>query len=179
MVRAVPDDHAATVTPSVLFRDAMRNFPAAVCIIATHEGSRTAAMTATAVMSFSASPPSLLCSIDHAARSHDALQRCRLFSVSVLHHEQSPTALAFARSDDDKFTHADLEVDATHDVPVIAGALTSLICRKDATYAHFDHTMLLGVVIGGHVDVSRAPLLYAERRFWSLVSTDGQPRPKT
>lgn len=153
-----------------LFREAMRLFPAAVSVIATGNGDRLAAMTATAVMSYTANPPSMLCSIDHAARSHVALEECDVFSVSVLHHEQSPTALVFARSDDEKFGHTDLAVDEEHGVPHIRGCLATLICRREASYSHFDHTMLIGRVIAGALERTRPPLLYAERRFWSLAS---------
>lgn len=152
-----------------LFRDVMARFPAAVCVLSTADDDHVAAMTATAVMSYSASPPSMLCSIDHAAQSHRLLETCDRFAINVLHHEQSETALAFARSESEKFARDEFVRGAAFGMPVIADALATLVCAREATHSHFDHTLLIGRVIDGRLDAGRRPLLYAERTFWQLT----------
>ena len=174
------DEHLAVRAPRRASRRVGRDvprgdapFPAAVSIIATADGGQLAAMTATAVTSYSANPPSMLCCIDHQARSHDALERCERFSISVLHTEQSATALLFSRSDDEKFGHRDLAMDGDRALPYIDGALATLLCERAATYSHYDHSVLVGRVIAGRVERDRSALLYAGRRFWALADVPG------
>lgn len=132
-----------------LFRAAMERYPAAVCIITSQEGDEVAAMTATAVTSFTSSPPSILCSIDHSASSHPLLARSRQFALNVLSTAQADTARAFARSDVDKFDRPEFVRDGNRgDVPIISGALATIVCERDAMYVHFDHTILIGRITG-------------------------------
>ena len=153
-----------------LFRVVMGRYPAAVSVITTAVAGEVAGMTATAVMSYSATPPSLLCSVGHVAQSHRLLEQCEVFAVNVLAQGQSDTAMAFARSDEGKFRRPELLRDQVTGVPLIADAFAHLICRRDAAFTHLDHTILVGRIATGEASLDRDPLVYAGRAFWRLAS---------
>ena len=54
------------------------------------------------------------------------------------------------------------------DVPRLGGALAYLRCRRSALFELYDHSILIGDVIGGQ-RAAGAPLVYMERRMdWRL-----------
>lgn len=157
------------------FRAVMGRYPAAVCVITAREHDEVAAMTATAVMSFTATPPSVLCSIASSANSHLLLTRCKRFAVSVLSADQGDAARAFARSNVAKFEREELvQVDGL-EMPVMRGSLATLVCDREAVYDHFDHSLLIGRVTDATYDSRAASLIYADRRFWTLVESELRP----
>jgi flavin reductase (DIM6/NTAB) family NADH-FMN oxidoreductase RutF len=136
-------------------------------VTARREDGRPCGLLATSVSSFSAAPPSVLASIGHASRCHSALIECRHFGVHLLRSDQAALADLFAGQAEDKFET--LEWSWDEDVPVFAGALVYLRCRRSALFELYDHSILIGDIAGG----SRAdgdPLVYMERRMdWRLT----------
>ena len=122
---------------------------------------RACGLAATSITSYSAHPPSLLVCIDHSSRCHDALASSERFGVHILRADQEPLALVFAGRGEDKFAGLDWHWDG--DVPELSGTLAYLSCRRTAGFTHYDHTILVGDLDGGHVAAGE-PLLYAQRR---------------
>jgi flavin reductase len=85
------------------FRNAMRRFAATVSIISCAcEGSRYG-MSATAITSLSADPPSLLVCVNKSAATHRALRRGGRFCVNVLrsfHSELSQACSGKVKGED-------------------------------------------------------------------------------
>src|SRR5919112_3264642 len=106
-------------------------------------------LVATSVSSFSAAPPSLLVSIAHSSRCHEALTAGDSFGVHVLAAGQEPVARVFAGLGDDKFAGVEWEWD--DGVPQIDGVLSYLRCRRSALFELYDHSVLVGDVTGGAV----------------------------
>ncbi len=126
-------------------------------------------LVATSVSAFSADPPSVLVSIAHSSRCHEALTGSESFGVHVLAADQEPLAHVFAGRGDDKF--AGVEWDWDTDVPRIAGALSYLRCRRSALFELYDHTLLVGDVLGGRLHGGE-PLVYMSRSMaWRLEPT--------
>lgn len=124
-------------------------------------------LAATSITSYSAHPPSLLVCIDHSSRCHAALASCERFGVHILRADQEPLARVFAGRGEDKFAGLDWHWDG--DVPQLAGTLAYLSCRRTASFALYDHTILVGELDGGQVSGGE-PLLYAQRRMdWLLM----------
>ena len=125
-------------------------------------------LVATSVASYSANPPSVLVSIAHTSRCHEALADGPSFGVHLLTADQEPLAHAFAdpRSES-KFEGIDWAWDV--DVPAISGSVAYLRCRRSARYDLYDHSILVGDVVTGAYEGGR-PLVYLDRHMgWRLV----------
>lgn len=152
-----------------LFREAMAGLCSGVAVITSRrpDDGEPCGLVATSVSSFSASPPSVLVSVDHSSRCHHALVEGELFGVHVLAADQEPLAHVFAGRGEDKFAGIDWSWD--EGVAHIAGALSYLRCRRSALFELYDHSLLVGDVTGGAVTDDGEPLVYMSRRFgWSL-----------
>ena len=156
-------------TVAELFRDAMAGLCAGVAVLtARRSDGHPCGLVATSVSAFSAAPPSMLTSIGHVSRCHHALAECEHFGVHILSAEQERLAHVFASLAEDKFDGIDWAWD--HDVPEIAGALAYLRCRRSALFTLYDHSILIGDVVGGRRREGE-PLVYLDRRMdWRLVA---------
>ena len=152
------------------FRDAMSMLCSGVAVItARRPDGDPCGLVATSVSSFSASPPSVLISVDHSSRCHHALVEGDTFGVHVLAADQEPLARVFAGRGDDKF--AGVEWTWDDGVAKIAGALSYLRCRRSALFELYDHSLLVGDVTGGVLG-DGDPLVYMRRTFgWRLERT--------
>ena len=150
-----------------LFHEAMASLASGVTVItARRADGEPCGLAATSVSSYSANPPSLLVSVAHDSRCHDALAGAAHFGVHILHAGQEPVARVFAGRGDDKFAGLDWRWDG--DVPELAGALAYLRCRRVESLSRYDHTILIGDLEGGRLEQGE-PLLYARRRMdWLL-----------
>ena len=151
------------VTLDQLFREAMSHLASGVAVITARRPDGTpCGLAATSVTSYSAHPPSLLVSIWHGSRCHDALERCERFGVHLLRADELELAHGFAdREAPDKFAGLDWDWDG--DVPELGGTLAYLRCRRAANFARYDHTVLIGDLEGGRLEAGE-PLVYARRR---------------
>lgn len=150
------------------FGNLMGELPAGVAVITTRAAEQPKGLVVTSLTAFTADPPSVLVSVDHGSRSHSALLEGSHFGVHVLRHGQDDVAAAFAGKTEDKFANLDWEWDG--DVPRLDGSLAYLRCRTEKSFAHFDHTVLVGVI--EHCDQAEdaEPMVYLRRRFaWRLA----------
>jgi flavin reductase len=119
------------------------------------------AMTATAVMSLSLAPPSLLVSISHQARACDAIRESGAFGVSVLREEHVGMAQTAGRAGGNKSFGVALTAETgAANTPVLADALASFQCRVRHTHEHFTHTLFVAEVIEARTGGKGDPLLH-------------------
>lgn len=140
------------------FRLAMSHFASGVTVVTTEHEGRLFGMTVASFASLSLHPPLVLVCIETSVKTHEAIIAAGKFGVNILGAEQSETSSKFASRSDDKFTGVDV-VRGALDVPLIAGALTSIECRLHAHLPGGDHSIFVGEV----VDVQTRegdPLLY-------------------
>ena len=150
-----------------LFVEATTSLASGVAVVTARKRSGDpCGLAVTAVTSYSA-PPSLLASIAHASRCHDALAGARYFGVHILRSDELALADRFPdREAEDKFGGLDWSWDG--DVPELAGTLAYLRCRRAANFVRYDHTVMIGDLAGGRLETGE-PLLYARRRMdWLL-----------
>lgn len=155
-----------------LFREAMGHLASGVAVItARRTDGRPCGIAATSLSSYSARPPSLLVSVWHGSRCHDALAKCANFGVHLLKSDELPLAQRFAdRTLPDKFEGIGWDWDG--DVPELAGALVYMRCRRAENFVKYDHTILVGDLERGRLEQG-APLLYARRRMdWLMQPMD-------
>jgi len=160
----------ATGVPE-LFHEAMASLVSGVVVVTARRGDgHPCGLAATSVASYSADPPSLIVSISHSSRCHDALSGCEHFGVHILRAGEERVARTFAGKGEDKFAGVSWHWDG--EVPEIISALAYLRCRRGANFEHHDHTILVGDLEGGRHDPGE-PLLYARRRMdWLLHPGD-------
>jgi flavin reductase (DIM6/NTAB) family NADH-FMN oxidoreductase RutF len=146
-----------------LFREAMSHLAAGVAVItASRDDGVPCGIAATSLGSYSAHPPSLLVSVWHDSRCHDALASCEHFGVHLLRSDELELAHRFAdRECQDKFAGLDWSWD--DDVPELAGSLAYLRCRRAENFVRYDHTILIGDLERGRLEPGE-PLVYSRRR---------------
>ena len=151
------------VSTDTLFREALTQLASGVAVItARRDDGSPCGIAATSLTSYSAHPPSLLVSVWHESRCHDALASSDRFGVHLLKSDQIEVARRFAdRTLDDKFEG--LAWDWDEDVPELAGVLAYMRLRRAENFARYDHTVLIGDLEGGRVEQGD-PLVYARRR---------------
>jgi flavin reductase (DIM6/NTAB) family NADH-FMN oxidoreductase RutF len=158
--------------PGALFREAMAHFASGVTVVAAHGEAGVLGFTATGFTSVSLAPPLVLVCVGKRASVHDGVVGAELFGVSVLSDRQAPLAEQLARSSGvERFRGVPLQPAR---VPLLAGALVHLACRRYGRHDAGDHTILVGEVLEGSVGDGR-PLVHFARRFGAFVA-DPAPR---
>jgi flavin reductase len=148
------------------FKLVMRNIASSVAVITVEHEGRKHGMTATAVCSVSAAPPTILIVINHSARTHPIISEARRFTVNILAAHQAELAGRFSEKHPDPFDGVGHR-GAIYG-PVLEDAAAYVECETRAEMQAGSHTIFIGVVMGGDATKS-APLLYHEGEYKSLV----------
>jgi flavin reductase (NADH)/cob(II)yrinic acid a,c-diamide reductase len=133
-------------------------------------------MTATAVMSLSLTPPSLLVSISHQARARDAVRARGAFGVSVLRDTHEAIAQTAGRAGGNKSLGGALtNEDDESRTPVLLDALAVFQCRVLATHDHFTHTLFVAEVVEARAGAPGAPLLHHHGGYVTVADLGATP----
>jgi flavin reductase len=162
------------------FKAGMRALAGAVNIITSNNAGHRYGMTATAVCSATADPPTVLACINKLATTHGAVAKSQAFCVNVLRAEdwELSTSFSGAQSGEARFKSRDWTRLATGS-PVLIDALVSFDCRVVKQMAHGTHTIFLGEVEQVAFGQKGKPLLYSEGQYAKLASlTLGEPLPE-
>jgi flavin reductase len=147
------------------FKVAMRRLAATVTILTTTSSDGKArGMTATAVTSLSADPPSLLVCVNRNASIHPWLSIERPFWVNVLGggHVEASSAFGGRIDPDERFSHGDWAGNAP---PYLVDAQANFMCQVDALFEYASHTIVVGKIDAVRVQGDFEPLVYADGRF--------------
>src|SRR5947208_7515026 len=119
------------------FKVGMRTLAGAVNIITSVHSGHRYGMTATAVCSASADPPTVLACINKLATTHGAVAKSKAFCVNVLRAEdwELSTSFSGAQSGETRFKSRDWTRLATGS-PVLIDGLVSFDCRVGKSLAH-------------------------------------------
>ncbi len=145
------------------FRQTLGRFASGVTVITAAVNGEKRGMTANAFVSVSLEPPLILVSVDKRAGMHEVMEQTGRFGVSVLSTAQRFLSDHFAGrpqpADVPWFDHEGL--------PLIAGAVAQLVCRRHSALDAGDHTLFLG-----EVEYSRYtdddPLIYFRGQYHEL-----------
>jgi flavin reductase (DIM6/NTAB) family NADH-FMN oxidoreductase RutF len=148
------------------FRKAMRRLTSAVTVITTAHEQRRYGMTATAVTSVCADPPSLLVCINRSASLHEPLIRSGRFCVNILLAEQSDIATAFSGGvpQELRFAQGHWGSDEAN-VPFLHEAQANIFCDADAMSSYGTHNIIIGKVSEVLVHGRVTPLLYQDGQY--------------
>jgi flavin reductase (NADH)/flavin reductase len=146
-----------------VFRTGMRRLAGHVCIIATKRANgERAGLTATAVSSVSAEPPTLLICVNRQNSSHAAMREAGVFAVNVLALEDQGLANRFASAivGEQRFAEGVWTTLETGS-PVLESALVSFDCRIAQAVEIGTHGVLFGAIEAVRVrQADTKPLLY-------------------
>lgn len=154
------------------FKRAMQLLASPVSIITTaYEGARYG-MTATAMCSLNADPPSLMVCINKGTHTYSPIMDSRRFCVNVLAHDQNEVAQVFATSSatpEEKFLRAGTWTMSSCGLPMLEGSLISFSCRVEKWLNTKTHAALVGLVEEVSTNSDAHTLLYVKRHFSSLA----------
>jgi flavin reductase (DIM6/NTAB) family NADH-FMN oxidoreductase RutF len=156
------------------FKGGMQLLASSVTVITSEfEGTRRG-MTATAVCSLAASPPSIILCVNQNARTYDHLMKSGKFCINVLSAEQQDIAEIFATSkgdSGDKFTSSGTWSSSESDQPMLNGCLVNFVCEIDRCIPANTHMVVIGLVKQIRTQQDLFPLLYLGRNFFSPSPT--------
>lgn len=152
------------------FKQVMRRFAASVNVITSADGAVRNGMTATAVCSVTAEPPSALIVVNKSNRSHPIIDRTRAFAVNVLSSGQKQVATNFASKLADPFAEVAHTMGKTG-CPLIEGAEAHMECVVIEQVDVGTHTIFIGRIVSTWA-ADGEPLLYHEGRYCGL---DAEP----
>ena len=153
------------------FRQLMRRHPAAVTIIATGSAPHRTGLTATAVMSVSMDPSSIVCAVNRTSFSYAKIVQNKSFSVNTLSQQHVSLAKVFSGqatlSGEDRFADEDWCPLATG-APVLKSAVISLDCELLQTIETGTHALIIGKVVAGRQSPDEPALIYVDGQ-WTCV----------
>ena len=162
------------ISPDV-FRDAMSRFPGVVTLVTTCHGAERRGITATAVCSVTAAPPSLLVCLNKATGTCAAVGDSGQFNVNLLGQEAEELALRFAGAGGvtgaAKFATGDWRAD-DRGLPYLADALLSMSCDVSERTEAGSHVVYIGQIRSVRFGEGE-PLLYEQSAFRALARMEG------
>ena len=163
------------------FKLGMRSLAGAVNIITCRHDGHVFGMTATAVCSATAEPPTVLACINRSTTTHEAVAAAEVFCVNVLRHEDRELSGLFSgvhgseMRGEARFRAAEWSELSTG-APVLKNALVAFDCRVVNRMAHGTHTVFLGEVQQLLIGRKGKALLYADGQYAKLASlAHGEP----
>lgn len=160
---------SACISPDE-FRAAMARFPGVVTIVTTAAGEERLGITATAVSSVSAEPPSLLVCLNRSTGTCARVAETGRFNINLLTEPEGELALRFAGArgvtGPEKFEEGDWAKDG-RGLPYLTGALVSLSCDVSERIEASSHTIFIGEIREARFGNGQ-PLLYEKSVFRGL-----------
>ncbi|MFT2793722.1 flavin reductase family protein [Serratia sp. T13T92] len=149
-------------------RNLLGTYPTGVAIVTMRKEDGThVGLTINSFASLSLEPPLILWSLVNYSSNLEAFRNCSHFAINILSIEQQELAIRFAtQSIIDKFSGVQIEY-VTEGLPVIKGALTTLICENYACSDIGDHMLVIGRIVGTNHQPS-TPLIFHAGSFTSL-----------
>lgn len=169
-----PDAASASAEGSLAFRLAMRRLAATVTIISAGARSGTRfGMTATAVSSVTADPPTLLICVNRRASIHGPIAETGRFAVNLLGTQHAGLVPVFGGrvEGEGRFAHGAWATDDTG-TPYLLDAQASLCCEVREAVPYGTHTIFIGEVSTVRLAGEIAPLLYQNGALATAASFD-------
>ncbi|WP_244046229.1 flavin reductase family protein [Methylobacterium sp. J-030] len=148
------------------FKTAMRALASTVCVITSRHSGEANGMTATAVSSVAADPPTVLVAVNRDNRSHALIRDGACFALNILCSDQHELALQFATRALQPFATVAFSEGVTG-CPLIDGCGTVLECALTSSFDVATHTIFIGRVVASRGS-GGSPLLYWDGQFGTV-----------
>lgn len=153
------------------FRLAMRRLATTVALITAGSGDRWAGMAATAVMSVSVSPPTLLIAVNRNASIHPIISEDNAFCVNLLAEMHGNLVSIFSGQEKgrDRFEHGNWIVHPSG-LPILQDSLSTIVCRVSHQIEVSTHTLFIGNIeyVNHKNDIN--PLIWLDGRLANVGS---------
>jgi flavin reductase (DIM6/NTAB) family NADH-FMN oxidoreductase RutF len=141
------------------FRQLLGRFATGVTVLTSRKpNGEPIGMTASSIASVSLEPPLVLVSVDKQHDMHAALESGTHFVLNILSAEQEAVSRRFAANEADRFRGVSYR-ENERGIAVIDGVVAHIECEKHGVVPGGDHTVFIGLVVGGDA-TDRRPLLY-------------------
>ena len=141
------------------FRQLLGRFATGVTVLTSRlPNGEPIGMTANSLASVSLEPPLVLVSVEKRHDMHTAMEQGTHFVFNILSSEQEALSRAFAGSEPDRFRGVSYR-ENQRGIAILDGVVAHIECEKQAAVPGGDHTVFIGLVVGGDVS-DRRPLLY-------------------
>ena len=142
-----------------LFRQLLGRFATGVTVLTSRApDGEPIGMTANSLASVSLQPPLVLVAVEKGHDMHGAMEAGTHFVFNILSSDQEALSRRFAASEPDRFRGVSYR-ENQHGIAILEGVVAHIECEKQAAVPGGDHTIFIGVVVGGDVTDKR-PLLY-------------------
>ncbi|MBF8270711.1 MAG: 4-hydroxyphenylacetate 3-monooxygenase [Gammaproteobacteria bacterium] len=151
----------------VSLTEAMRRFAMSISIISTSDDKgQHYAMTATAVVSVSLNPESMLVCVNKNTLFSSVATGADKFAVNLLASDQISQSkdCAGGLPQDSRVNNKEWEVHDTG-VAILKGAQTHILCRKSKMFEYGTHTILIGDVYNILVNKTIDTLIYMDGKY--------------
>ncbi|WP_460072517.1 flavin reductase family protein [Streptomyces sp. YKOK-I1] len=157
-----PPGGSGTVPPDA-FRAAMTRFARSVTVVTAYDGADPVGCTATAVLSLTDRPPTLLVSLASDSGTLRHVRAAGRFGVSVLPYRLRALAARFAELPADRRFDG-VGHGGAYGAPLLDGAVAGMVCRATRYVSLGDHTLVVGQVVHTATDEGAEPLIHFARR---------------
>ena len=142
-----------------LFRQLLGRFATGVTVItARAPDGNPIGMTANSLASVSLEPPLVLVSVEKVHEMHTSLMGATHWVFNILSSEQEALSRRFAGAEPNRVLGVSYR-ENDRGIAVIDGTVAHIECEKHAAVPGGDHTIFVGLVVGGDA-TDRRPLLY-------------------
>lgn len=140
------------------FRQLLGRFATGVTVLTSRSSDgEPIGMTANSLASVSLQPPLVLVSVERDHQMHTAMEKGMHYVFNILSSEQEALSRRFAASKPD-FRGVSYR-ENQHGIVVLDGVIAHIECEKQSAVPGGDHTVFIGLVVGGDATDKR-PLLY-------------------
>ena len=155
------------------FRRIVGHFASGVTVTTALVGDERFGTTASAFSSLSLEPPSVLVCLNRTSTTNPAIASAGRFAVNILADDQADLARRFGMRGIDKFAGVGVDTHSGTGIPLLRGALATLVCEVMDAPVGGTHTVYFGRVLDAHAR-SGAPLAYYRGQFGRFSELDYQ-----
>jgi len=149
------------------FRQVVGHFASGVTVITSARGGTLYGTTASAVSSLSMDPPMMLMCLNQSSTTHDAVISSGVYAINILADTQQELAFKFGRKGANKFDGVNYRLSDHGGVPLIEGALATIVCSVSEGPRGGTHSVFFGQVLEAKYSIGQ-PLAYYRGTFGRL-----------
>lgn len=159
--------------PAHAFRLAMRRLASGVALVTTADSDGLpCGIAMTAFMSLTMEPPALLMAVNQTASLCSPLRERGLFAVNILSEEQAECCNAFVATSAAKRFDTVAWTGITDGIPVVHGAVATIVCSVDKAEPFGSHIVIRGLVERVMLGECERPLAYVNGRYGAVRFDD-------
>ncbi len=149
----------------------MAQIPTCVSVLATSTSTGVQACTVSSITSFDVKNPGLFVVLQNKSKTLDAVEHTGNFSASILTLEQKNLALHFSSKEKNstRDTNVFFDFSGEGSIPFLGSSLGVAFCKLEKIVALENTTILLGRVTKLISSENKSPLIYANRKYSSLI----------